>query len=1087
MKWSDAQEKILNGDGNMLVSASAGSGKTAVMIEKVIRLLKGGADLRRILLMTFTRAAAREMREKLVKKMYEESRGEDGAAIKNQIAFLPFANIDTIDGFCFSLMRKYFNVAGCDPAATVGEENAMKLALDESVERVMERFFASGDEEFALAAEYFRKRRSYAPFKETVLKIMDFASTKPDREKIYRTCALGNAEAVEEYYLAHRKKVLGYLSSELDVFIRECEGENYTEGAKGYADAAERMKSAAQTRSVEEFISIICGISLPKKINVNLVKKGTVSAYLEQRSAVTNERIKAFVKSVVEDGEAHAKKDGERQQSLIKRKLAETCVAAEKEYAAFKKRKNLVDIGDATDYALKILADETSREEIRNRFDYVFVDEYQDTNYLQESLIEGVGQNNVFSVGDVKQAIYHFRAAEPEIFLRRGARYEACGDGNNYYLNTNYRSCKEVLDFTNRVCDRVMIKDFCGIDYKNTSRLCYGGSAGAIIGVPPVRVFVDREEEERVKPERGKIYSVKDAPVEDGTDRESEFVAAEILSLVENAFIEENGARRKVGFGDVAVLLRKNGKIKPLADALERRGIPYYTLKENPGAFPERESLVDAVRVVLNADNDVPLYNALSSPVGGFTEAELASMRATRFDGKRDISLWESLNTYKGNLTIEKKAKDFIDFIEKTRIKSAFMTAEEVMREILSRNFDSYLKGKNPRVLGELNAFIAYVGGTAANASCGEFIDYYDTCYKGNKPPMKENAVAIMTMHGSKGLEFPVVFLPYQDSRSKNTVGHIEIDSELGLAVKLFSEEEKTVGDSFESRVIRMKCRDEDRKELARLMYVAFTRAKNCLVISGKDAKAPINVFDGASVLQWVLYAAESDETVAAAISELTVPEYKAPGKEKKEKKAFDAGALKKEYAYKDETLLPVKYSVSEILKKRDGYGFNPFGKKGEAAVAGVAVHTVMQYIDYGTDTLEGVEEAVRGMVAQGLLTETEAAAVDCGDVLRALGSDLLKEARKYPFRREQPFVMYVSPDGKGEKVLVQGVIDLLIDEGDGYVVVDFKTGSASEEQLAERYAAQLSIYAEGVEKILKKPVKRRVIYSINRGTATEV
>ncbi len=1086
MKWSDAQEKILAGSGNMLVSASAGSGKTAVMIEKVIRLLKGGADIRRILMMTFTRAAAREMREKLVKKMYEEARAENGAAIKNQIAYLPFANIDTIDGFCYSLARKYFNVAGCDPAAAVGEENAMKIALGEAVERVMERAFAT-DEEFNRAADYFRKRRSYEPFKETVIKIIDFASTKPDREKVYFNCANGNKDAVESYYLSSRKKILVTLYNELTAFLNECTAENYGDGPKNYAEAAERMESAAKSGEVGEFIATAGNITVPAKINARLVKSGKVSEYLAERSAIVNERIKAFVKKVKEDGEIYARKDGESQQNLIKRKLAETCVAAEKEYAAYKKRKNLVDIGDATGFALKILSDEKAREEIGNRFDYIFVDEYQDTNYLQENLIEGISRNNVFSVGDVKQAIYHFRAAEPEIFLRRGERYDSVGDGENYYLNTNYRSCDEVLDFTNRVCDRVMIKDFCGIDYKNTARLSFGGSAKAIVGVPPVRVFLNREEDERPSPARGEIYSVKNAPVEEKTDRESEFVAAEILSLTQKAFIEENGVKRKAGFGDVAVLLRKSAKMKPLSDAFERNGIPYYTLKENSGAFPERESLVDAVRVILNADNDAPLYNALVSPVGGFSDEIITVLRAQRFEENRDMSLWESLNTYKGDPNIEKKAKEFVDFIEEMRIRSAFLTAEEVMREVLSRNFDAFLKGKNPRVLEDMNAFISFVGGTAANSSCEEFIEFYDTCYRGNKPPVKENAVAVMTMHGSKGLEFPIVFLPYQDGKTKNSVGHIEIDSDLGLAVKLFSEEEKTVGDSFESRVIRMKCRDEERKELARLMYVAFTRAKNCLVISGKDVKAPINVFDGASVLQWVLYAAESDEEVAKIISDLPVFEQREREKKETESKTFDAGALKREYEFKEETVLPMKYSVSEILKKRDGYGFNPFEKKGEAATAGTAVHTVMQYIDYETDTIDGVKKAVEKMTEEGLLTEREASLVDSEAILKTLESDIIREAKKYPIKREQPFVMYVDADGKSGKVLVQGVIDLLIDEGDGYVVVDFKTGWAKESELADRYASQLALYAQGVEKILKKPVKRRVIWSVCRGTAVDV
>lgn len=1087
MEWSDEQKLVLDGKGNMLVSASAGSGKTTVMVEKVLRLIKSGVDLRRILLMTFTRAAAKEMREKLVKKMYEEVRGENGEYIRAQIANLPFASIETIDGFCFSLMRKYFNVAGCDPAAATGEENAMKRALDESVDKAMEILFGRNDGEFIEAADFFRKRRSYDPFKQTVLKIIGFASARPDRDKFYELCASTDEQAVEKYYLEHRKLSVKYLITEIEAFREECAAEGYNDGTEPYNDAYERLKSVYGTESVSEFISTVSGIDVPKKINARLVKKGTVSGELAERSALVNDRIKTLMKKVAEDGEAHARRRENGQQQLIKRKLAETCILAEKEYASYKKRRNVVDLRDATDSALKILSDEKAREEIRSRFDYVFVDEYQDTNYLQEALIDGIGNGNVFSVGDVKQAIYHFRAAEPEIFIRRGERYDSGEEGKNYYLNTNYRSCGDILGFTNRVCDKVMVKDFCGIDYKNTARLSYGGKIKPIKGVAPVRVFVNGKKEIPPEIPRGKIYSVREAVTEESVDRESEFIASEILSITKNTFIEEGGTSRRPEYGDIAILVRVGSKFKPVTDALERKGIPYYTLKENIGIFPEREALIDVLRTVLNAENDIALYNAAVSPAGGFTDDELTAIRTDTTYGKTENTLWGTLNEYKGSLELEKKAKSFINFIENLRNKSAYYTAEEALREILSRNFDSHLRGRNAKVLAELNAFISYAGNVAANASCEEFIEYYDTCYKGNKPPVAKNAVAVMTMHGSKGLEFPIVFLPYQDGKGKNTVGNTELDGDLGLAVRLFSEEEKTVEDTFEARVIRMKCRDEERRELARLMYVAFTRAKNCLIISGKKVNPPLNVFDGASVMQWITFAAESDGKLAEAVTELPdIPEEKAQIKPK-EQKDFDWERLKKKYKYEAETVMPVKYSVSEILSKQEGYGFNPFGKTGRAATEGTAVHAVMQYIDFGTDTLDGVKRALKEMVGAGILSEEEAESVDCGKILTALGSDIIAEARRYTYKREEPFVMYVSLDGKSGKVLVQGVIDLLIDEGDGYVVVDFKTGEADEKRLAERYGKQLSLYAEGVEKILKKPVKRKVIYSTGLGKSIEV
>ncbi len=1086
MKWSKGQEAVLSTSGNLLVSASAGSGKTAVMVEKVLRLVKDGADVRKILLMTFTRAAAAEMREKLVKKMYEAAAQEDGEEVKRQLVNLPFAEIETIDGFCYSITRRYFNVVGCDPSASIGEENAMKKVLADCVDKVMEEKFEKADADFLRAAEFFRKNRSYEPYKQTVIKIIEFASSRPDRNGFYRACASENFDKVEKFYLSYRKNEIAQLIKGVVDFMSECATEAYA-CDELYRDVLARFESAKDATTVQEFLPPIEGTVVPRKINVNRVKKGEASEELAALSWRINERIKAFVKNVIADGETY-RSGGNEQQRAIKRSLSETCIETEKAYAAYKKKRNVIDMRDATDYALKALEDEQTRDEITKKFDYIFVDEYQDTNYLQETLIERIADGNLFSVGDVKQAIYHFRSAEPDIFLKREARYAALGNGENRYLNVNYRSCNEVLDFTNRVCDAVMIKDFCGIDYKNNARLECGGLEKPIIGVAPVSVFVNSEKEPPARPPRGEVYGVKDAPVENAADRESEFIANDVLDTInKGALVDENGTSRSINFGDFAVLLRTGAKIKFVANALKKRGIPFYTLRENSGAFPEREVLVDALRIALNATDDASMYNAAASPIGNFSAAELVEIRSFGGGESRKCSLWEAFTRYSGDPKLENKAKEFVDYLEELRLKSAYLTASELLEEVLSRNFDAYLRGRNPSALGELNAFIAFVSGVGANSSCEEFIDYYDTSYKGNKPPIREGAVAIMTMHGSKGLEFPIVYLPYQDARTAGKAGQTEIDGELGLAVKLFSEEEGTVGDTFSTRIVRLKCKEEERRELARLMYVAFTRAKNRLVVTGKAVKPPLGVYDGGSVMQWVLYAAESDEQLGALISEIPDAEVVVEEKREVEKKTFDAGLLDKEYAFDKETRLPMKYSVSEILKKDDGYGYNPFAKKGKAATAGTAAHTVMQHIDYSISDEEGVERTVNELFLQGALTDEEAASVDVKAILRTLRSDVIANARKYAVKREQPFMMYVPYDDDSGKVLVQGVIDLLIDEGDGYVVVDFKTGGGNEEELRKRYEKQLLLYAEGVEKILKKPVKRKIIYAINSGKTVEI
>lgn len=1080
-KWSSEQESVLNGNGNMLVSANAGSGKTAVMVEKVMRLIENGTDIRRILLMTFTKAAANEMREKLVKKMYESIQKTNNADVRKQLVNLPFAHIDTIDGFCFYLMRKYFNIAGCDPSVVAGESSAMELAENECLDIVLEKFFAENDDEFIKTAEYFRERRSYDKFKKIILKIKEFASTRPSKEEFYDKCVNGDRTETENYYIQHKKLIIPYYIDNIRKLIEDCLAWNFTLTIPNYKEAEQLLLSALSATCAEQFFQSVLRIKMPNKIGQNYVAKGAIDEETADFSKVVSDTIKKYVKESEEEYSLYTQK-GESQQFTIRKKLIEVCKALEDEYDGFKKRRNLIDIADATGYTLKILENDEAREEIRGSFDYIFIDEYQDTNYLQEMLLNGISSDNVFSVGDVKQAIYHFRAAEPKIFIDRGATYESGEKGHNYFLNTNYRSCDGILDFTNRICDRVMIKQFCQIDYKGTARLNYGKTVKNVGNESAVKVYVKKKNKTEKVSARG-IYSVKEAEIQEDDSYEANFIASKILS-VKGTPIEIDGKIRGADFGDMAILLRNGAHFVPIIKALKKYGVPYYSLKDTGLVFPERELIVDCLRIILNADDDIPLYSVCTSPIGGFSTSELVHLRGRDNPECRKKTLWETLNLYKGNPILENKIKTLLDFLENMRTRSAFLTTSEMLDEILAHNLDVYLSAKNPDILRELNAFIIYVSSLGSDGDPAEFIEFYDTFFKGNNPPVKENSVVLMTMHGSKGLEFPIVFLPFQDKQPGGQGMGVELDGDLGMAVKLFFDEDKTVKDSFEAKVLRMKDRDEDRQERARLMYVAFTRAKNYLFVSGEETKVPDNVFDGASVMQWILFAASGDGRIQSIIEEMPEPcEFNETKSEFKEKQFIPQG-LDVVYKYENDTQNPAKYSVSEILRKEEGYGYNPFtyDKNTDSITLGVAVHTVMQYIDYSLDSEEKIIDAVDELKKEGKLTEEEAKAVPIKNILRTLKSDLIKDAEKYECKREQPFIMYVPVFGTEEKVLVQGVIDLLIDKGDSFAVVDFKTGLASADKLKERYSKQLELYAEGVEKILHKPVSEKIIYGVMSG-----
>ena len=1092
MKWSSEQEVVLSTKGNLLVSASAGSGKTTTMLGKVLRLLDEGADLRRIVLMTFTKASAKEMSEKLVEKIYDKIRegGAEGAKYKRHLNNLPFVNIGTIDGFCYGLMQKYFNVAGCDPSVTMGDEKALEVAFSECIIKVINDNLNSNVAEFMKTAEYFRQNRRFDILEETIKKIINFANCSVDKNKFYELCRQNNVDDLEKYYLYHTKLILPYIS----------------EIAKEAYDGA----VVCNREEASIFYEIIVGIEkITKENDVNVffdrvkalpsfskIKKGkynNVSDALKESSDTLCDYIKGYKEEVAKNYENYKKSIANVQQVLIKNTLIDLCIQCENEYQEYKKKRNLVDFSDCIRYALKVLNDEKAREEITKSYDYVYIDEYQDTSFLQEELINKLNKgNSAVAVGDVKQAIYHFRNAEPQNFINRMDRYKNEAVGKNIYLNTNYRSVEGILNFTNRVCSEIMQEDFCGINYHDTACLTWGGKIKNVDELPAVTVATYKNGRKATELSKG-VYRVKTALKKEKTEElESAYVAQQIVKFVGKREIYENEKKRKINYSDIAILIKRGIDALPITTALKEYGVPHYVTKSGATASPNREKLVDCVRIILNADNDVALYNVLASPIFGFSTEELIKIRISTRKNKQNISLWTSINRYlddqNGEMQIKNKIEELKKFLKEAQIKATFMKTSEILREILNHNFDVALLESGDEDISEINDFIAHVSGLPCEEDCAEFIYYYDHVFDKITRPPTPNSVAIMTMHASKGLEFPIVFLPYQHRKLKvDNNSKMALDAELGLAVKFYDEEERKEEDTFAKSVISMRKTDEERKELARLMYVAFTRAKNYLVITGERSKAINNVFDGGSIMQWIELTAMKNKSVRDCVVDLEIEEREeSVNIDEEVEEDFDFSLIERKYKYEKETKFSIKHSVSEVLRKEERYGENPFMQKSNenAITLGIAVHTVMQKIDFNLSDVISIKNAIIEMGDQGFLTEKEIELVNVDEIMRFLQSDVAKLARESVIYREQPFVLYTNlPESEVEdKVLIQGIIDLLIQQEDGYVVVDFKTGKSDAKVLKERYEKQLELYALAAEKIFGKKVKQKIIYNLTNG-----
>ena len=1083
ISWSEEQKAVLECNKNVLVSASAGSGKTTVMLERVFRLLKDGADLRRILMMTFTKASAREMKEKLVKQFYKEEKLTNDENIKKQMENLPFASISTIDSFCYGLMQKYFNLVGVDPSASFGEESAMQLAETECYQKAISSCLTSGDEEMLKTIEFFRSKRSYDSLIATMKKIITCANSSVDIEQFFALCESDAKEVSEKYYVKHRSYVLPYAISLAEEALEYVNAGEDIKNASDYISLYDLLCKLKETKDIQEFFDIIDRIPRITKTGNKKVSPGFKETNDQLAPVVQN-----LVKTIKDDKLVYMDDSKSEQQAFVKKSLVKLCKEGMREYVEYKKKRNLVDFNDTMRYAIQILDDENAREAISSNYDYVFVDEYQDTSYLQEELLNKIKGSTIFAVGDLKQAIYHFRSAEPQIFANRRARYQGEEEGVNRLLNTNYRSVKGVLDFTNDVCSEIMIDEFCGIDYKNTSVLNWGNQVTNVGDEPTVQVYVYEQEKAEKNIPTG-VYRVKTADkIETGDETESEFIVHKINHFVNNVEIIEDGKVRKIGYGDIAVLMQTGPQFIPVKEAFKKHGIPFYSTKENKDVMPERELLVDCLRVVLNANNDIPLYSVLVSPMFNFNAEEMMTLRENAFDGKNQKSLWDTLIEYKGEPKLENKITEALEYLEKLRIEAGYKKASEVLKSILKKNLDAEYLRKGDDVISEINDFVKYVATLPCDRSVEEFIEYYDVAYSGNVGGKRKDAVALMTMHGSKGLEFPVVFLPYlHRDRNKKGIDNakVEIEKEFGLAVRAYDEEEKEEADTFLGITVKLKNADEERKEHARLMYVAFTRARNYLILTGRKSKDFSTVFEGNSIMNWIEYAAKRNAHVSEKIKPLVIEGKVGNGNGPVKQKKFDFSRIERKYAYESAVRQPVKYSVSEILAKdaENSGSYNLFieRKSEKARSFGTAFHTVMQKIDLTLDTEEKIASSLDELLRQGFINSEERKAISESEVLAVLNSSIIKDAVKFGCMREQPFVLYQKAEESEEKVLIQGVVDLIITYDDGYAVVDFKTGNASEEKMKERYSKQLDLYARSVEKITGKQVNSKVIFAISQ------
>lgn len=1222
-QWTEEQKQAINVRGkNVLVAAAAGSGKTAVLVERIIRLvLSGKTDIDRLLVVTFTNAAAEEMRLRIAEALEEAAKADpDDERIARQRILLSNASISTIHAFCQNVIRRNFTAVGLDPQFRLADEQETMLLKQDVLEAVLEEEYRMGTGDFLRFIADYSDEHGDDRIHDIITKIYSYAQSQPFPDawldRILASFAIRDeAELEQSDWLAELRILVRNRLREADDII-----EYLIEHAPNLGGEAYLETFAEDQKLIKHLLDTEASGSWRQLQSAFLSKK---YARLPAKGWAGDDNAKKYVKSVRDEAKkiiddvqkhyfsqeiSHILLDIENTEPVMR----EICRLVKKfaaQYQQLKLERTILDFNDLEHYAFDILRAEGTAEApykpsavaqaLRQKYSEVMVDEYQDTNPLQDAILSLVMREDTpssFVVGDVKQSIYAFRMADSEIFQRKYDTYPVLGDKyQRVKLSRNFRSRASVLETINFIFRQVMVRESMELDYDDDAAL-YPGTEPALAEGKSLTSKVELD-----------IIDMAASQSEDGETTDDELsgfgaeavhIANRIKSLVRKENGEDSGILvydenaegkyRQLRWRDIVILLRSpKSKVNTLLTALKDQAIPAYA-SDDSGFFEEVEIkvILALLNIIDNARQDIPLAAVLFSPVGGFSAAELAEIRINVSD---DDLYGALLRVNEPDSTLGKRLR------EKT---AAFLSKLSGWRELAGQISVPELIWQLYRDTGYYDYVGSMPGGLQRQANLRMLVDraeaYEKTDFRGvfrflrfvermNESETDlaiastlgegENVVRIMSVHKSKGLEFPVVILADIDKQfnRQDAQDALLVERHLGFGPYCIPEENfryPTVARlASAARIMRA-----GKAEELRVLYVALTRAKEKLILVGKEKKLlkkidkwcrylsrektelPAYTVGGAtSWLDWIAMAAvrhldgeplrrlafyvdlfcplelgrESGWQVnIIPISDIAGFKAEPTAQENlltviRQKKPLPDTAAREEvteilnwkYDFKGLQDIPSKLSVTE-LKRRfqeeteepSGVLFHQYSFRRPDFVRqrtrlsrteyGTVMHTVLQHIDYFRCTADDIRQQLDLMTEKQILLPSEREAVSVSSVKCFLDSEIGERMRKAGhIYRELPFSRLLKvkrfydkvEDDKAE-LFSQGIIDLLIEEPDGFVLVDYKTDMDTEpEKVTERYNLQLQLYKEAVEELTGKKVRQCFLYLLQDGSVTEL
>ena len=1188
-KWTNEQLSAITQKGNnILVAAAAGSGKTTVLVERIIRkIINDNVDIDKILVVTFTNAAASEMRERILTALYKQI-DEDplNKRLRKQIVLLNKASICTIDAFCLDIIRNNFFEIGASSNFRIADNTELELLKQEAIEETFEELYLENDDEFNKLIELYAGYKDDENLKNIILKIHNYIQSAPFPEDwLEEQIEKFNMSNIEDFSQTEWGKIiLKNFRDEVLNSIQILESSKHqldmiTELSKFslvVADDINQLKFLEQNwdnwERAHEIANNLKFKTWPtdKKVVSNL-KEETKKARDNVKKRISKAVSQTFIYNTEE-----AVEDINAMYPILK-KIKDVTLKFMEKFSEKKSNKNIMDFSDIEHYALKILLKKDENgiyqktevaKKYEEKFNEIAIDEYQDSNLVQEYILTSISnEKNIFMVGDVKQSIYRFRQAKPELFLDKYQKYglEPNEYGQKIKLFKNFRSRENILDTTNLIFSDIMSADFGEIEYDESEYL----NLGATYEEPTENVefagkteldIIDLKKEENEDGEE--IEEDNSSELLEKTEIEAKFVANRIQKLIKSKYqvYDRKTGYRDITYKDIVILLRATSNTANVFEKeLLNLNIPVFSDQaENYLESIEIRTITSLLKIIDNPYRDIPLVTVMRSIIGDFTDNELIEIRLTQNEGYFYDSLKEAKASPKIDGKLKEKVINFLDKLNKWREEERYLPLNEFIQKIYEEtDYYNYVrlmpngqvrKANLKMLLDRAKDYekISFKG-------LFNFIRYLEKVKSSNSDLSSakvigenENVVRIMSIHKSKGLEFPVAIISRTDKKfnQKDLNESILLHQDIGFGMQYINYDRKIEYTTATKEAIKIKTKEESIAEEMRILYVALTRAKEKLIITGvendftksiEQKKELLEIYEKEnykinhlvlkkylSYLEWIelVYLNHQDIENQITLNKIAKKDVlKAEeNQEEQEKRNIELPEkidyekineiLNWQYKYKEMTNIQSKMSVTKIkelknneTQKQQHIEIKPKfmldKTKVSSAERGTITHLILQKLDFTKEySKEELAQFVNNLCTKNIITQIQKDSIDIEKIYQIINTQFIKNLKNAKeIKKETPFYTYINTKEiyntqNSENILVQGIIDLYyINQQNEVILVDYKTDyvESSGEELIDKYKVQLEIYKKALEESLKEKVKHVYIYSIYLNKEIEI